>query len=292
MKRSLSLVLNGRKSNIMLMSETIYLELEKMDSRELDEYISKKFNSSEEIRKRYQSEINQFLQNHSSFLSRVQEETGKKYDGSIVITELQDDLTIERKKVLYKKDIIQFNEIIKNKKFILSLESYDYLCNQSAYRSGEKYRRIFPEYYGKEFKFYCYNEQKFKKIMGQWKTMLKKSSNYYDIIRKVLKEYQNRYKELGLDSLDVVYSNYLNRKKKDNTKSFEKIEYLENLKLEFQEPVRYPKIYDEDGYPGDLEDHSQDRHFRSENYSDDVNYEYFEDESVEETNYSYKLKKN
>ena len=127
--------------------------------------------------------------------------------------------------------------------------------------------------------------------MGAWRTMIKKSPNYYDIIRMILKEYQNRYKELGLDSLDVIYSKYLNEKKKDRIKSFERIEYLEDLCPENEEPIRYPKIYDEDGYPGDLEDHSPDRHFRTENYSDEFEYECFNDQYVEETNYSYKIKR-
>lgn len=270
MERSLSLVLNGRKSSTMLLSEITYLELVTMDSKDLDEYISKKFNSSEEIRKKYSSKIMPFLEQHSTFLSRVQSETGKKYDSSIVITEFHNDLTVERKKVLYKKDMILFKEVIKNRKFILTLENYDYLRSVSAKTNGEQYRRIFPEYYGKELRFHCFNDEQLRKIIGQWRTSLKESSHYYDFIRTVLKEYQNRYKELGLDSPDVIYSNYLSRKKKEDIISLEKeIAYLESIKAEWQEPVRYPKVYDVDGYPGDLEDFSSDRHTVEEDLADE-----------------------
>lgn len=261
MERSLSLVLNGRKSSTMLLQDVTYLELVTMESKELDEFISKKFNSSDEIRKKYSSVIIPFLEKNSTFLTRVENETGKKYEGSIVITEFHDDLTIERKKVLYKRDMILFKEIIKNKKFMLVLENYDYLCSQSAYRNHEKYRRIFPEYYGKELRFHCFNDEQFRKIIGQWRTSLKQSSYYYDIVRTILKEYQSRYKELDLGSLDVIYSEYLGKKKKDNIASLEQeFAYFDSLKSEYEGPKRYPKIYDEDGYPGDLEDYSSDGH--------------------------------
>lgn len=275
MKRSLSLVLNGRNSSTMLLQDVTYLELVTMESKELDEYISKTFNSSDEVRKKYSLIIEPFLEQNRTFLKRVEQENGKKYEGSIVITEFNDDLTIERRKVLYKKDIILFKEIIKNRKFILALENYDYLCSQSAIRNNENYRRIFPEYYGKELRFRCFNVDQFKRIIGKWRTALKESHNYYDYIRTILKEYQNRYKELGLVSLDVVYSTYLSRKKKDSIASLEKeLIYLDNLKSEYQEPQRYPSIYDEEGYPGDLEKHY------SEGYLDEETNEDYKELSV------------
>lgn len=259
MNRKLSLVLNGRENNTMVFSKIISLDLIEMESKELDEYISKNFNSSDEVRKKFATKINSFLEQNKDLLTRVEKETGKKYEGSIVITELHDDLTIQRKKVLYKKDMILFNQITKNKKFILTIENYDYLCSKSAKRNNKNYRRIFSEYYGRELKFHCFNDGKFKKIVGQWRSAMKESYYYYDFVRAILKEYQNRYKGLELDSLDVVYSNYLSKKKEKNTKTLKKdLITSENLNLndeESKEPTRYPKIYDEDGYPGDLEDH-------------------------------------
>ena len=55
MERSLSLILNSRESNLMPWRDAICLNLETMDARELDEFISKKFQSSDEIRKKYAS---------------------------------------------------------------------------------------------------------------------------------------------------------------------------------------------------------------------------------------------
>lgn len=282
MERSLCLILNGGKSNIMPLNEIIALNLETMDSNKLDEYVSKKFNSSDEIRNKYSSRIIPFLEDNKMFLSKVESESGKKYNGSIVIIESLDNSIVERKKVLYKKDIILFKEIIKNKKFMLELEKRNYINYQSTIRSGKKYNLIFSEFIGTQLRFYSTSDSKFTKIINQWINSIKEYSYYYDIIRRVLNEYQNRYKELGLDSMDVIYSKYLDRKKKDV------LEQFETLNSKYEEPVRYPKIYDEEGYPGDLEDYSPERHLKN---NSEENFEFFEDDSVEKQKSLYKIKR-
>ena len=71
MERSLSLILNGEKNNLMPLNKTIFLQLETMDSKQLDEYVSKKFNSSEDVRKKYSNDINQFLEQNKELISSI-----------------------------------------------------------------------------------------------------------------------------------------------------------------------------------------------------------------------------
>lgn len=261
MERRLSLVLDEACN--------ISLTLEHMDSKELDKLISKKFTSSDEVRKQYASKIESYLRSHQSFLDRVYNDTGKKYNGSIVITEVQNDLTVERKKVLYKKHMTIFKEITKNKKFMLALEKRDYINYRSALQNNKPYSRIFLEYYATELRFRCTSDSKFNRVTGQWRNAIKESYYYYDYIRVVLKEYKNRYKELGLDSPDVIYSKYLAEKQASNTAKElnEEIESLSRIQSgdQFERDLllhiddykddnpRFKSHADEDQYPGDLE---------------------------------------
>lgn len=282
MERCLSLVLDKEAR--------ISLTLEKMEARELDEYISKNFTSSEDVRKKYSKQIEAYLAGHQNFIKEVEENNGKSYAGSIVITELQDDLTVKRIKVLYKKDIRIFKEISKNKKFILAVENRDYINYINSIKNKENYYRIFAEYYAKELRFRSENPNHFKRITGSWREAIKESRYYYEIIRRVLKEYEQRYKELKLDSPTVVYSKYLEERSivRKNKELEEEITSLDNLQkgdsLEHsllmheddyrkedegdlitdeeiamlfrkpEQPIRYKTYADEEGYPGDLDD--------------------------------------
>lgn len=260
MTRSLTLLLNGGKSNTMPLDQAISLNLETMDSRDLDDYVSKSFNSSEEIRKKYADQINPFLEKHRNLIEKIESETGRSFQGSIVITELDEKLMLERKRVLYKKDIIVFKEIIKKIRFLLAIVNRDYINWINAQKKGEKYTRLFPEYYGRSFNHYSDNNNQFQRIRGEWLNSVKDNPNYYEFIRRILKEYEGRYKGLGLDSPDVVYSKYLEdkeRKKQERQEAKQEAinskEY-ENIPLVDSKPDRVPNFADEDGYLGDLED--------------------------------------
>ena len=109
--------------------------------------------------------------------------------------------------------------------------------------------------------------------MEQWRSAIKQSYRYYDIIRAVLKEYENRYQELKLPSPNNVYSAYLaskslmNKSKElekeiqvlDKLKSGDKFEkdllmHIDDYKLQ-EEPTRFKNDADEEEYLGDLENH-------------------------------------
>ena len=276
MERSLILILNAREDNRMPMQDTVFLTLETMDTKELDVYISKNFESSHDVREKYADKINHFLKQHCSLVERVEKQIGRKFNGSIVIVELDNDLIFERKKVLYKKHMTLFKEITKNRKFMIALESRDYLNACKAKTDNRPYRRLFSEFFSKELRFHCCSEDKFKRISGQWRNAIKESKYYYDYVRIILKEYEERYKGLGLDSLDVIYSKYLNNieNKKQSRKMTEIKMELEDLTAttpkdslskdllshlsDYEEPKRYRTYADEEGYPGDLEPGGQD----------------------------------
>lgn len=276
MERSLTLILNNKENNRMPLHEAIFVNLETMEAKELDVFISKKFDSSDDIRRKYENKITPFLEQNKDFIEQVERKLERRFSGSIIITEIDDNLMLERKKVLYKKHMVLFREITKIKKFMVALEARDYLNECKAKNDNRQYRRLFSEFYSRELRFNCFRENNFKRIMGQWRNAIKESDYYYDYVRVTLKEYKERYKELELDSLDVIYSKYLTNieLKKQTRKQAEiqdEIEDLEYFKLEdrlskdllnhlsdYVEPKRYRTYADEEGYPGDLEDWGQD----------------------------------
>ncbi len=248
----------------------ISLDLVHMESKQLDEYVSSVFISSEDVRKKYATQIEKFLDQHREFIKKIEADIHRPYAGGIVITELKEDLSVKKIKVLYKKDIVVFEEIIKNKKFILDLENRDYINFINAYKNNKEYSRLFADYYAKNIRFRSLEPKKFSRIINSWQKAIKESPRYYEIIRIVLKEYENRYKNLGLDSLTVVYSKYmkekdLERKSKElEMQSLDNLNNEENLELELlmyeedykseKPPRRYKTYADEEGYPGDLDD--------------------------------------
>lgn len=276
MERSLTLILNNKENNRMPLHEAIFVNLETMEAKELDVFISKKFDSSDDIRRKYENKITPFLEQNKDFIEQVERKLERRFSGSIIITEIDDNLMLERKKVLYKKHMVLFREITKIKKFMVALEARDYLNECKAKNDSRQYRRLFSEFYSRELRFNCFRENNFKRIMGQWRNAIKESDYYYDYVRVTLKEYKERYKELELDSLDVIYSKYLtNIELKQQTRKQaeiqDEIEDLEYFKLEdrlskdllnhlsdYVEPKRYRTYADEEGYPGDLEDWGQD----------------------------------
>jgi len=276
MERSLALILNGREDNRMPLHGTIFLTLETMEAKDLDVFVSKNFESYDEVRRRYASQIQAFLEQNRTFVERVERQTGRKFNGSIIITELDDNLILERKKVLYRKHLIMFKEITKNRKFMLALEARDYLNECKAKTDKKHYRRLFSEFFSAQLRFHCCSEDKFRRISGQWRNAIKESKYYYDYVRVALKEYKERYKELGLESLDVIYARYLSNAeaKKQTTRMAEIESDIEDLSSvhpqdrlstdlishlsDYEEPKRYRTYADEEGYPGDLDDGSKD----------------------------------
>lgn len=265
MERCLSLVLDTEAK--------ISLILEKMEARELDEYILENFTSSEDVRQKYSKQIDAYLTEYKDFIEEVEESNGKRCAGRIVITERQDDLSVNPIKVLYLKDIIIFKEVIRNRAFMLKIEKKDF-----EHKDLQDYRRIFSDYHGKGLYFKSERASQFNRIVNSWYAQVKSFNSCYEIIRRVLKIYKKISKDEGFDSPDVVYSKYLKeqytsrkiKKLKEEFGLLEKFQdddeleqyllmneynHMEDVNShESEEPTRYKTYADEDGYPGDLED--------------------------------------
>lgn len=251
MQRSLMLMLNGGKENKMPSQSVIGLTLETMDSEELDSYISSNFESSDDIRKKYEKEITRFLEQHHAYIEKAEEKLGRKFNGAIVVTEMDEDLNLERKKVLYKKYRIIFNQITNEKSFMLAIANRDYINFINARKKGEPYERLFSEFHSRELRFHSTTDNQFRKVVGQWRNQIKNSSIYYEIMRTILKEYENRYKELGLSSPDMVYRTYETVRKGNlglrspRATEIQKLEQLKQDVVEAPKPVE-PIVQEDD----------------------------------------------
>lgn len=111
MESSLSLVLDEEGK--------ISLTLFGGSNSEVDEYTIKNFASSEDVRKKYEKQINEFLLKNNNYVESVIKRTGKQFRGRIVIlhtVEKDGQFLLKERRVLYKKNLIVAREAIKSKK--------------------------------------------------------------------------------------------------------------------------------------------------------------------------------
>lgn len=214
----------------------IYKTLMKAESNELDKFTSK-FEDTYDIRKHFEKQIQEFFNDNADTIKKMEEKNNRKETGDIVVNEVNENGMPERKRVIYKKSIIVFKEIIKKRSFMQKMAVYDKLRKTqnkfSIFSEFEKYI-IMNEY--------TYGQSSFLTNVSKWKTRIKKSENYYDIIRVFLKKYNQKYNELGLKSMDAIYKEYkINTELKNKEKQIyeEEVEdeiieddyliYMENL---------------------------------------------------------------
>ena len=270
MIRNLSLILDK--------DGEISLTLESMDSVELDKFIIKNFSSSEEIRNKYASVINKYLEEHKDFLDEIYDRTGRRFRGSVVITELHDDQTIELKRVFYKGYISIykkiFNNLMSSRDFVYALRNYDSLKQYSKkdknyrplFRIGKGKDPIHPDIYdygeSDQIRYAYFKGRDFGPIISEWKAMKRDKNEYYDAMRTAFSYYNNIYcrDHVGLKKVEDLAKKI----KSEMEKERELIKARENAideptYIDIEEPVRYISGADEDGYPGDLErnDNSQ-----------------------------------
>lgn len=251
MESSLSLVLDeeGKKS----------LTLFKGSSSEVDEYTIKNFVSSEEIRKKYEKKINNFLLENDSYIQSIVTRTGKQFRGRIVILqaiEKDGELSIVQRRVLYKKSLIVAKEAIKNKKVMNVVACIDTngLVNPKMYedlnikiKNGRFQLTPFIKGIIRQEK---YETQSNLKNVRSWLNSNKQT--YYEKLRLLQAGYEYArtiYKYLKTP--DALYKEYLERKQK-NYISENQIKKDKIIDGEFVliDGVRYPI----DDIPYDLND--------------------------------------
>ncbi len=194
MERTLSLVLDDE--------DKISLTLMKKEANDIDDFTTKNFENSDQIREYYQREIEKFLEENKNYIETISKKTGKKFRGRIVILEsreLDKSLYFVEKRVLYKKHIVAFNEMIKDRATMLKFLQLEKIgFNQFGFRkliSGFLCREI------------TYANYKVKSRVNLIKKEIKKNkNNFYDILRIITKAYEIERKKRQLPTIDAIYN--------------------------------------------------------------------------------------
>ena len=208
MERTLSLVLDDEcKISLTLMQDEADI---------IDEFTSKKFENSNQIRERFKKQITAFLEQNRNYIEAIIKKTGKNFSGRIVVLEVRkkdDSIEYIEKRVLYKKHLVAFKELVKDRgtmlKF-LQLEKIGY--NEYGFR------KLISPFLCREIKYTKYNVPSQTDFL---KRSLKKN-NFYDILRIIIKAYEIERKTRKLKTIEAIYEIYKNQKNKSNSQSSQK----------------------------------------------------------------------
>lgn len=200
MKRMLSLVLDdeGRKSLVLYVGE----------ARDIDEFTTKKFENSNQIREYFKNKIDPYLQENAGYLQSIQNRTGKNYKGRIVILEMYDSdraYSYRYHSVLYKKHIVAFKEMIKDCRTMQRFLEWSKInYNYNGVKS------LISPFLSREIKIVDYSKKSRVELIGR---EIRKHSTYYEILRLISKAYlEERKKRPHLKTIEKIYSDYLTEK--------------------------------------------------------------------------------
>jgi len=221
MERELCLVLDEDYS--------IRLTLLKGTSDEIDKYTIK-FDNATNLRKKYQKEINNFLQEHQDFLNARDPEK-KNFYGRIVVLEKTDNKYSE-KMVLFKKHLVAFRNYI-----------YQHRATMQEFAKIAEYyneKRMISAYIARQISYNGTFDVKSR--IERIKKELNKDTYFYDILRIIIRCYKNQ-RELNskLPTIEQIYSDYV-KVKKVNDKSTETHETT----MQVNEPSKFEYVEDED----------------------------------------------
>ena len=191
MQRSLSLVLDPEFR--------LCLNLKKDEADEIDNFTTKNFESSLDIRKCFDKQIKQFLEENKRYIYEVEHRSGKKFRGRIVVLEAtnkNDSLILIEKRVLYKKHKSAFKEMVKDKKTMLKFLEFE---NIGAIQYG--YRRLISQFLRQQITYLDYNS----KSKVNFITKELKQKNFYDILRIIVKAYEFERKKRNLPTIEEIY---------------------------------------------------------------------------------------
>ncbi len=191
MERTLSLILDeeGRVS----------LTLMKDKADNIDKFTTK-FEDSEMIRKKFKKQIEQYLKENKEYVQAISKKRGQLFRGRIAILEAtirNDSLCLVEKRVLYKKHLVAFNTIIKDKPTMLrflQLEQIGY--NQYGFK------KLISPFLTREIRYANY------KVVSSINLIKReiKRENFYDILRIICKAYEiERKKRSDLKTIEAIY---------------------------------------------------------------------------------------
>ena len=234
MERTLSLVLDDRGYRS--------LTLMKDEGYEIDKFTAHNFEDHEQIRNYFKNEIKKYLKENAKYVDLVRASTGREFRGRIVILEAheyQGRLEFDDKRVLYKKHLVAFNEMVKDKntmKKFLQLERIG--VNQYGLRG------LVSPFLVREIRFADF------KVVSQVnlikKELKRNKRDFFDILRMMTKAYESERKNRPLPTIDAIYKE---SKKKDME------ELIEVTKKEPKEFYNIDGVdYRIDDIPFDLDD--------------------------------------
>ena len=245
MERTLSLVLDkfGQKS----------LTLMKADNDTIDAFTTK-FESSEEIRKKFQKQIDAYLEENKGFVDAVSKDTGKTYRGSIVILEVNDkneELNYFKRRVLYRSHMIAFEEMTKDKLTLLG-----FLRLEKMYVNEIGMRKLVSPFLEKKIRFSDYRVISQTKLIAR--EIKKNTRSFYDCLRLIVKSYEEeRKKRPHLESIDDIYKKYKEKKQQEKAIKLKQKEEKMEAKIdigEYIEPNFHKDVTVIDGFVYDPDD--------------------------------------
>ena len=197
------------------------LILKKGQLSELDEYTSRNFHNSEQIKERYKKEIQDFLKEYEEQLKNSK---NPNYKGRICLVlpeKVGLKITDYQKSVLYKKHIVVFNQLLENKDAM----------NEFAYFEKNKEDKIVSDFICDIIRKPWNRKNATKHHINEWLKSIKKQPNiYYQVVRDMLHSYELlSKKKTYLKSIDEIYEDYI---MKEKIKLQKKLEKKGNLKIQ------------------------------------------------------------
>ena len=240
MERTFSLVLDDEcKISLTLMQD---------DAVKIDEFTSKKFENSEQIRDYFKKQIADFLEKNKNYIDTVSKNSGRKFRGRIVVLEARENnnsIEYIEKRVLYKKHLVAFKELVKDENTMrrfLQLEGLGY--------NVHGFRKLISPFLSREIKYTNY------RVVSQTdflrRELKKDKNNFYDILRIIIKAYEIERKQRSLKTIDAIY--------KQSKTQPSKIKFEEQKSPEIDESKFYlidGISYHEDEIPFDLDELSK-----------------------------------
>jgi len=194
MKRTLSLVLDDKGYRSLVLMDA--------ESNLIDKFTSSNFESHEDIRTYFKDEIEKYLNDNQKYLDLIRSSSTRDFRGRIVILEEHEyhgRVEYVAKRVLYKKHLVAFDKLVKDK---ATMQRFLRLEKHGVNSLG--LRNLISPFLAKEI-----NTCNFKVVsrVNLIQREIKNSkSNFYDILRLMCKayEYERKYR-IDLPTIESIY---------------------------------------------------------------------------------------
>lgn len=173
------------------------------------------FNNSNDIRRYFKEEIEEFRDEKQEYIKKSEETLGRTESGDIVIHSIILNKNREfeniRTRVLYKYSVKIFNELVKNKELMSRFSNYSYVTRNVPYDELPVF--TFSEEQASIVKFYSNRSQTaYDRVISSWKKKVKNSNKYGATIRKIFDMYKTLSSgNKNLQSFESLITSYKNK---------------------------------------------------------------------------------